>query len=254
VGGGAKVTYLTYNQFGVLVEAACTVGAIAKTASNIVMAITASHCSQTQGQPDGRQYYQPNINNYDKSGTTQDIGWAFENTDSPWLFTLNCIGCKKADALLASVGNPVTADFTHIHRPAVGTTLWIPPAANPSILIDASHPKFTIVRPSAANTVGEIIDKVGFRSGWTAGPVLETCYDYFVYFPLKRLKCLVRTGIPAYRGDSGGPVFRWLQGVGDGSQVEFLGIISVGDQQSVTLVSPMTGIQADLGALTVATP
>jgi hypothetical protein len=258
IGGGLMMVYLSPSgaePVNYLIQKTCSVGAVVKDASNTFKMLTASHCSNTMGQVDGRGYFQPFIPNYDKTQTVSDLPFAIESLDTPWKSALpSLIAYKWADALLASwtTLTPQNPDFGHMYRPATNHLDWNVTDMIPNWPINTTTPKFDIVRPGQLGMVGEILDKVGYRSGWTSGPTLNNCED--IVYPgviRPKIRCQLLASIPALGGDSGGPIFRILDF--NASTVEFIGITTAGDTSiHQTSFAPWDKINLELGALIVA--
>jgi hypothetical protein len=161
----------------------------------------------------------------------------------------------SADVLLAlPIQNiPQVPDIGHIYRPASSRPDWFVPHVTDRYAIDGVKPKFTIVGPGALGDVGEVIDKVGRSTGWTRGQTLAHCSDitYGSGSLKKVIRCQVRTAVPAWLGDSGGPFFRVLTG-GDGTSVEFLRMLDgVNTTNHWTWFGSWEMLQRELGPLSL---
>jgi hypothetical protein len=232
----------------------CSVGAIGVTTTGAVRILTAGHCSDTLGVMRGTDWYQPTISGFRVGQPINDFPWGEEVLDPAWRgMGLSCISCKLADALLGSIFPPRGGQVGKIHRPVSSTSAWTSPVLFPAIQIDAAKPTFTIVSAGDNYSIGNIVHKVGYRSGWTFGPITDTCRDSYVSGPLRRIKCQLYTALPAYGGDSGGSVFRFVNPYND-SEVEFIGVVSRGNEANQTIVSPWSQIVAELGQFSVTSP
>ena len=83
--------------------------------------------------------------------------------------------------------------------------------------LDPNSVRLRIVGVVEAPWQGEIVDKIGINSGWTYGPVLQTCVNPIIQaltFPLRArvMVCQQRAEYNSNGGDSGGPVFIYLGG------------------------------------------
>lgn len=98
--------------------------------------------------------------------------------------------------------------------------------------------------------MGETANKVGRTTGWTYGPVIETCINSIVLGAEKPIIQLCQTRVRAGvdGGDSGSPVFRPQ---GNSGRSTLLGILWGGSVSGeVTFVfSPMFNIERELGLL-----
>jgi hypothetical protein len=264
--GGAMIGYLVPDPayplpFGAGYKenlAYCSVGAVVRMTTGALRMLTAAHCSKTEGVMQGDDYFQPTISGFRVGQPFNDFAWAEEASDPAWRgMGLSCISCKYADASLSTLVQPPfgsgSGQVGKIHRPVSSTTAWTNPVPFPAIQIDAAKPTFTIVGAFEPSTVGSQVHKVGYRSGWTVGTITDVCRDSYAGNPLRRIKCQLWTNLPAYVGDSGGPAFR-LSNPFDDSEVEFIGVLSRGDETGSTVISTMVQIQAELGPVTVTGP
>ncbi|HEX6747253.1 MAG TPA: hypothetical protein VF092_08120 [Longimicrobium sp.] len=90
-----------------------------------------------------------------------------------------------------------------------------------SIDVDAANPRFTLVA-GASPAVGTYLSKVGRTTGWTEGPVAQTCADVLQRVGDHLLLCQDRVDAYAIGGDSGSPVFQWTY---SGSSAYVAGIV-----------------------------
>ncbi|HEY9506407.1 MAG TPA: hypothetical protein VIQ27_10575, partial [Gemmatimonadales bacterium] len=106
--------------------------------------------------------------------------------------------------------------------------------------------RFTIIAEAGAST-GQTVHKVGRTTGWTRGGVSATCVNVNVSGTNITQLCqtLVTAGVGA--GDSGSPVFRRQSGT---NNVRLVGILWGGDGTNLYVYSPISNIEAELGALT----
>lgn len=254
IAGGLQMTTLVPGG-AFLVEASGSAGAVVKDSTGAFKLLTVAHFSPQTAHVDGNGYYQPHINNYDKTKTVNEVPFAFESTDPGWKSALpSWIAYKWADANLSTwLSQQQTPDFGHIYRPKTRTGVWTTPPVSPKFEIDPVTPKFNIVGVGIP-AVGQLLDQVGFKSGWTFGLVEDPCQD--INYPVPAgapkptFRCQVRTSIPAHGGDSGGPVFRRLDP--NNSNVEFMGIHTSSVQSiNKSYFAPWGGIKKELGTLTV---
>jgi hypothetical protein len=258
VGGGLQMTTLVPSgaqPVNYLIEASGTAGAIVKDSTGAFKLLTVAHFSPQIAHVDGNLYYQPRINNYNKTQPVTDLPIASESKDPGWKSALpSYIAYKWADANLSDWATQQrTPDFGHIYRPKTSTAVWTTPPVSPKFEIDPVTPKFNIVGVGTP-APGQLLDQVGFKTGWTVGLVENACEDTSYPSPpgtpKPKWRCQVRTTIPAHGGDSGGPVFRILDL--NNSNVEFMGI-HTGSIQSLnkSYFASWVGINKELGTLTV---
>jgi hypothetical protein len=108
--------------------------------------------------------------------------------------------------------------------------------------IDSGNPHFRIVGKASSTLVGDVIHKVGQKTGWTSGVVDRTCVTYA--FETTRKWCQLSKGVDPTRlkgsdGDSGSPVFRRVPG--NETDVELVGLYWG------SAISPITNIERDFG-------
>jgi len=104
---------------------------------------------------------------------------------------------------------------------------------------------------------GTLVDKVGKRSGWTRGPITNTCTDVNVVEVDAAgnqnetditMLCQTLVATVAQPGDSGAPVFEYYTGYDAGN---FAGILWGANINFDSMVfSPIDGIEKDLGTFT----
>ena len=108
---------------------------------------------------------------------------------------------------------------------------------------------FTITAEGSA-VFGQQVHKIGRTTGWTRGSVRGTCVNTNVDGTNITQLCQTWVSARAGPGDSGSPVFRRQ---GTGSNVTLLGILWGGtilpDGSSLYIYSPISNIEAELGAL-----
>jgi hypothetical protein len=216
--------------------------------------ITNSHCTNHQGgTTPGTDYYQPtrglvaNPNNF--------IGIEVED---PEYEAINCVQdfqlpavCRYSDAARAQYASGVPFQLGRIART---TTRYqdTPRNANgdrvPILEVDPVNPFFTIKKEQKRSVLGEEANKVGRTTGWTFGPVTQTCLNSLVLGTVPPIiqRCQDRVRADVAGGDSGSPVF--LQR-GKPGEARLLGILWGGSVSgTVTFVfSPMHGVHRELG-------
>ncbi|MFN2565973.1 MAG: hypothetical protein ABR499_13335 [Gemmatimonadaceae bacterium] len=213
--------------------------------------ITNSHCTNQQGgTTPGTDYYQPtrglvgNPNNF--------IGAEVED---PEYDPVNCpqLGaqCRHSDASRAEYAADVPFQLGRIAR-TTERYQDTPRNANgdrvPVLEVDPINPFFTITKEQKRSVLGEEANKVGRTTGWTFGPVIQTCINTIVLGTVPPIMqvCQDRVRADVAGGDSGSPVFLQRGRPGDARLLGILWGGSVSGQ--VTYVfSPMANIHRELG-------
>lgn len=196
--------------------------------------VTASHCSDKQGQVDGTLFYQP-VNQVDNEFIGTEIA------DPAYL--RNVSGCPKGRKCRNSDANFSKGSGARFPFPLGLIAKTTGP--NNGALDIAGY--FTISGDGVASS-GEV-NKVGRTTGWTQAPVTRTCVDTGVSGTSIVLLCQTfvesNTQIVA-GGDSGSPVFR----IDGGTNVTLLGILWGGNNSGTLFIySPIENIVKELGAL-----
>ena len=111
-----------------------------------------------------------------------------------------------------------------------------------SVAIDTVNPVIRIVATRDYIIVGEELDKVGVRTGWTYGDVEETCVDYDNWWDRVRMLCNGKIRLKAGNNDSGAPVFQYDSIAGSARLVGILW----GKEIGVALISNFGNIKHDL--------
>jgi hypothetical protein len=197
--------------------------------------VTASHCSDQQGDVDGTLYYQP----------LNQVAGEFIGTEiaDPRFFR-NADGCPRGRKCRYSDSNFSDGDD------AVAFTLGeIARTSGPNNGSLEIAGEFAISAEGAA-TVGQTANKVGRTTGWTQGMVTRTCVNTGVSGSNIVLLCQDFVENAAVQivggGDSGSPVFRT-----GGSGVTLLGNLWGGNSSGTLFVySPIANIELELGDLT----
>jgi hypothetical protein len=208
----------------------CTLGFNA-TRSGQRSFITNSHCTNTQGGTEGTPYWQP-------TSTVAPTQIATEVADPAYTAGGGCPNgrrCRRSDAARARYASGTTSTLGSIARTSG--------ANNGSLTITGN---FSITAEGGAS-VGQTVHKIGRTTGWTRGAVTNTCVNVNVSGTNVTQLCqtLVSAGVGA--GDSGSPVFRRQGTTGN---VTLVGILWGGSGTSLYVFSPISNIEAELGALT----
>lgn len=197
--------------------------------------VTASHCSDRQGTVDGTQYYQP----------VNQVPAEFIGTEiADPAYRRNFSGCPRGRVCRYSDSNFVdSADNVDFW---LGTIAKTTGPNNESLEVAG---EFSIIGEGVA-TVGNTANKVGRTTGWGQGAVTRTCTNTGVSGTNIVLLCQTfvenNSEVIVQGGDSGSPVFR----IDSGDNVTLLGNLWGGNSSGTLFVySPMSGIEAELGAL-----
>jgi hypothetical protein len=215
----------------------CSLGFNADAASERSF-ITASHCTNRQGGVEGTEYYQP-LSSVDPTVIATEVA-------DPEYFTFrdNAIcprgkRCRYSDSSRELYSSDVTST-----RGAIAETT---DANDNSINVVGS---FTVTSQDDAGTaapVGAVVNKVGRTTGWTQGPVTNTCVNTNVFGSPIHLLCQTFVAAGVGGGDSGSGVFTITRG----TNVQLVGILWGGSGDGTTFVfSPFNQIEQELGQLT----
>lgn len=239
----------------------CTIGFFAYKNGQQV-GVSNSHCSEDMysGGGDGTFYFRNIAYDYPFAGANSLINpfgreihdRGFHDYCGKWYNPLRW--CRHADAMLFSLEGSVQTAPGFIARPA-----RINPGSSDSDVyteIDRINPSFRITARNSSRR-GEIINKVGIRTGWTQGTVTATCKDvdmlWIVVLPQPVMKCQHEASYGRGGGDSGAPVFVTdgygnadLRGIHWGHYLQGSGY--------VTVFSSLGGVERDLGSLQVLAP
>jgi hypothetical protein len=206
--------------------------------------ITNSHCSNVEGgEETPTDYYQ----NLRSGGAANYI--AVEVDDPHWSSQLNAdcpppLACRYSDASRAQYAPGVPSVLGQIARIDEITTT----------LDDQVHTIagfFSIKKERPDPIQGEVVNKVGRTTGWTRGATTGTCVDVLALGTTHIRLCQAVVSALVDGGDSGSPVFFRK---GNQSNVTLVGILwggSVDEENPEFVYSPMSGIERELGDLTV---
>ena len=237
--------------------------------------ITNSHCSEPEGgeQPLPAVYYQPvrDANNDELPDAANHI--ATEAYDPDWWTTPtgdDCswiepipgppvvLQCRYSDALRAKYLPNVRSSLGQISRLLFRTRFQgteYPDGAQ-GLTIDPANPFFQITGERPYPTVGQILNKVGRTTGWTYGPVTETCFNSLAVGTTHVRLCNSAVNAGSAGGDSGSPVFAFAGGgkvVGKNVILQGIlwgGGVTEGEEEAAEFVfSPMFGIEREIGLL-----
>jgi hypothetical protein len=196
--------------------------------------VTASHCTNTQGGVEGTKYWQP-------LQSTNPTQVATETVDPPYPTGGSCPAgrhCRRSDAAFAKYINGTTNTLGRIARTSSTSKTNLTIVGNWTITSDATSSNFT---------VGSTVNKVGRTTGWSRGPVTNTCVNVNVSGSNITQLCQTIVSATVGGGDSGSDVFT----VTSGTNVRLAGVLWGGSTDGKTFVfSPLANIKGELGALT----
>lgn len=213
--------------------------------------VTASHCSNRRGGgAESTRFFQWDraTGNWLPIGTEVRDPVYFDQYADP-----DCpadANCRYSDALLVQYDSASIPEYARIARTTFSSRL-----NDGSLAISDDAPRFNIVGTYYYPVVGEVVEKIGYFSGWTWGGVREGAEPLNTCVRLPRSDpsvtnltylCQAVVDSRARPGDSGGPVFVWL----GGNDVNVIGTVLGGDPNDPSVhyvFSPFGGILNDLG-------
>lgn len=197
--------------------------------------ITNSHCTARQGGTEGTVYYQP-------LSSTDATVIATEAADPTYNRGGACPRgkkCRYSDASRALYSGAVASNRGDIAK----TT----GANNGSLTVGGVFSITAQDNNTTSFPIGTVVNKVGRTSGWTQGPVTNTCVHTNVSGTNITQLCQTFVSAGVAGGDSGSPVFR----ITSGDNVTLVGILWGGSSTGNLFVfSPLKQIQQELGAVT----
>ncbi len=206
----------------------CTLGFNA-VRSNVTGWVTASHCTNVQGGVEGTPYWQPL--------EAMDTFIGTEIADPLYTWRFGCpMGrlCRYSDSAFVQLASGVSASLGHVAQTA----------SLGSLTITGS---FQITAEATRRIRGEVLSKVGRTTGWSQGPITQTCVNVGVTGTRIVLLCQDFVQATVAAGDSGSPVFKI-----NGSGVTLYGLLWGGNSSGTSFVySPIGNIQRsdELGPL-----
>ncbi|HXF95256.1 MAG TPA: hypothetical protein VNI61_04065 [Gemmatimonadales bacterium] len=251
VHGGYQINFAATDPLNT-VSFLCTLGFnVVKGGTNSF--ITNSHCTNHQGgTTPGTDYYQP-LRDPDADRIVNPENLIGHEVEDPEYDPISCAEefipgavCRFSDAARAeyaagqpfALGRIARTTARYQDRPPTGAVLEV----------DPNSPSFRVNGEQRRSVLGEEANKVGRTTGWTFGPVIQTCINTLVLGTVPPIiqRCQDRVRADVAGGDSGSPVFRWLGGSGN---VRLMGILWGGSVSGeVTFVfSPMGNIHMELG-------
>jgi hypothetical protein len=217
----------------------CTLGfAARRTGDGSPVFVTNSHCTYETGN-DGGPVYQ----SIDHIGN--------EILDPPAFSCLEYFGapCRHSDAALFSALVPM--DLGMIARTTDSTNC---DECHATLIINDANPTLLITGESGHIIENEYLHKIGQTTGWTYGPVEDTCTDFYGNNDLWIL-CSDRVDYSSDGGDSGAPVFfKKADGTVVLKGIHFAETAGWTDTYNDAMMSNIGQIERDLGPLTVFVP
>ena len=216
--------------------------------------LTASHCTQGPlGANQATDFLQGPSSSDDIASETLDAG-LFDNSKHPECPVNR--RCRYSDAVYAHYSVPsATGIRGRLSRPKSMCNVGVGWPC--SLALDRPIDDIRIAYATAGLFTGMDVDKIGMRTGWTRGPISNTCADVNVVdvdvsgnvSPTDiTMLCQTLAFTIAEPGDSGAPVFEYFTGYEAGS---FDGILWGANLSGTSIVfSPVDGIQKDLGTFT----
>lgn len=212
----------------------CTVGFSAYTYGETDMKfLTNSHCTQARGVVNSTNIYQP-------TRTTSSNRIGIEVKDPALLSGGVCppaYYCRYSDAAVITYYT-ATGDFGKLARPAARST-----STSGTTTLDSSTPRITVSSMVSYPYEGETLDKIGAATGWTTGTVTESCVDIDAGGGIM-LWCQDKVAAGAWHGDSGSPVFYYVNG-----QAVLVGLLwggpGVSPNDKMFYMSDIDGMGAD---------
>jgi hypothetical protein len=230
---------------GILITAFETGGqcALGFNTNNGTSFVTGSHCTRVRG-PDGSNptdFLQPDASGYYAGFESLDPAYFSNAVNSQCPTTDNV--CRWSDAALieyvASVA-PGAQGQGRLARTVYYTDGFTEDGSKDIVGY------LTVTAEAPFPDMGQELGKIGPSSGWTAGPVIQTCVHIEAQGYTYLCQDVVRAN--AKLGDSGGPVFE----LGGGYTVTFHGIVRGWSAQYVGFsYSSLWNIDQDLGYLPV---
>jgi hypothetical protein len=202
--------------------------------------VTNSHCSDQPGGDQDTRYFQEFPQPEDRIAL-EFLDPRFGNPGDLCIYV--GFRCRLSDALLARYTSNNLEHFGTIARTTFGGQRI------GSLTVNRDNPRWHIVTEFGFPFLGEIAHKVGRSTGWTFGPVIETCVDLNSSGTDRVLLCQDIVLAGSGFGDSGAPVFERL----GGSDVALTGILwGAGTNEfgaPVFAFSALENIVLELGAL-----
>lgn len=215
--------------------------------------LTASHCTQSSGigGVNNRRFWQPT---YQSSG----LGYiATERVDpAPYLTNRtdsNCPSgatCRVSDAAFIRYENQSSSYAT---LGAIARTTAISTTSSVNFTVNQSNPEFIVTSETAFPAAGQLVNKVGARSGWTTATVgsrsCATGRSQGTYLTCTYVANTTFGNAATDEGDSGAPVFITGGTLPNGrTAVSAAGLVyAVDAARQGFYFNPIYAVQYDLG-------
>ncbi|WP_164017608.1 hypothetical protein [Pyxidicoccus trucidator] len=201
--------------------------------------ITNSHCTNVQGGTENTEFDQPQSGFLDPN----DIG--IERMDPNYISTLSgCPSgklCRHSDSAYANFKN---SSWARLGRLAEPVSYCNNPTTHCTLTVNTST-EIPVGVMSGAPLIGQDFEKVGQTTGWTFGPIANTCFTVNQSGSSIALLCQYSVNAGVDSGDSGSPVFTW-----DGTTHPVGGLLWGSFSNSTFIFSHHSSIALDLGSLT----
>jgi hypothetical protein len=189
----------------------CTIGFPAMLQSDSTeVFLTASHCTAVPQGFDGGEAYQPAVIAFPSSLIGEELL-------DPAPFSCGLYDCVHADVAVFAASAPL--NFGHVART---TDAYDCNSCSAPLTLNHTPPTLPINGQAGGVIQHETLHKVGTATGWTYGKVKSTCENVFKSEIGLWVLCSDIVSFGTRRGDSGGPVFRWI---GQTGQMELRGIV-----------------------------
>ena len=214
----------------------CSMGAIVDK-NGVRGMISASHCSPTIFGVDGSTGYQP-----ENSGRAFGTETADPNGTMCLWWNLQQYACRWSDAAFWSMSGAIASERGLIARTQYSTGPGGGSAG--STYLDTERPYFLVNGSAGALSQGAVVHKMGWRTGWTWGYLIETCHDAYIPLIGYIFKCQYTADMQVDLGDSGGSVFQLHQLTGDAT---LAGVVNGVRDNGSAIFSPWWRVSDELG-------
>ncbi len=229
----------------------CTLGFNAKLSGDTSLRyfLTNSHCTSTMFAVNHDSAYQ----SYKASGLgsiaaeVQDPAWRTDISGCP-TWTNNDM-CRYSDAALFEYRSASLSNFPYLAMTeSVSSTLGVSGSLFrvDSFVVIADYPEANLLAADTVNNWAWLM-KVGRTTGWTWGPITQTCLDYGA--GQGALRCQYKVDAEVDGGDSGSPVFEYTSYFYGIKQATLAGILHGGMSGYGFYFSSITGIKNDIANL-----
>jgi hypothetical protein len=205
--------------------------------------VTASHCSVSEAQVDTVSFWQNGFN-----PAFPDLRVGVEAKDPA--FRAGLPGCPSGHLCRYSDATLVKYDVQSDSISSIGIIARVDPSPfdpeTTSPFIIWYQPPLRVIANATSVFINDNLIKVGMRTGWTGGTVINTCMTAVSTIANRSYVCQGRVSAHSEQGDSGSPVFMLDAG---GEEVYLYGVLHGGDGLSSFQFSPMSGILNELGAM-----